>query len=350
MISSETDGCRPHRFRHLHAAEDERHCVPTTFPEILGRVARRHSSSRRTPGARGDPSPLPPTRQMSGTDGVDEASLHRSRSDHACSSWSVTRSSPGAGGSRHSERRRRGDVLSVCGGRRGSGGRGGDGAVATAVPAPAGEGALDRRRMNLVFVTILLGMLLAALDQTIVSTALPTIVGRPRRRRAPVLGGLVVPARRHHRHGARRQVRRPVRAQARLPGSAAMFVVASALCGLAQTMTWLVALARGPGLRRRRPDGHRDGADRRRHPAARARQVPGRARRGLRGHDGARPAARRPVHRPPVVAVGVLRQPARSASASSPWPRSRCRRSRAVARPVDRLPRHRLHLARRRRV
>ena len=31
--------------------------------------------------------------------------------------------------------------------------------------------------MNLVFVTVLLGMLLAALDQTIVSTALPTSVG-----------------------------------------------------------------------------------------------------------------------------------------------------------------------------
>src|SRR6476619_6239625 len=36
---------------------------------------------------------------------------------------------------------------------------------------------LDRRRMNLIFVTVLGGMLLAALDQTIVSTALPTIVG-----------------------------------------------------------------------------------------------------------------------------------------------------------------------------
>ena len=42
--------------------------------------------------------------------------------------------------------------------------------------APESE-PLDRRRMNLVFVTILAGMLLAALDQTIVSTALPTIVG-----------------------------------------------------------------------------------------------------------------------------------------------------------------------------
>lgn len=35
----------------------------------------------------------------------------------------------------------------------------------------------DRRRTNLVFGTVMLGMLLAALDQTIVSTALPTIVG-----------------------------------------------------------------------------------------------------------------------------------------------------------------------------
>src|SRR3984885_7739763 len=36
---------------------------------------------------------------------------------------------------------------------------------------------LSRVQMNLVFVTVLLGMLLSALDQTIVSTALPTIVG-----------------------------------------------------------------------------------------------------------------------------------------------------------------------------
>src|SRR6476659_633731 len=42
---------------------------------------------------------------------------------------------------------------------------------ATLPPTP------DRARMNLVFVTVMLGMLLSALDQTIVSTALPTIVG-----------------------------------------------------------------------------------------------------------------------------------------------------------------------------
>ena len=36
---------------------------------------------------------------------------------------------------------------------------------------------LTRRAINLIFVTVLLGILVAALDQTVVSTALPTIVG-----------------------------------------------------------------------------------------------------------------------------------------------------------------------------
>jgi MFS family permease len=36
---------------------------------------------------------------------------------------------------------------------------------------------LSRRQINVVFGTILLGLLLAALDQTIVSTALPAFVG-----------------------------------------------------------------------------------------------------------------------------------------------------------------------------
>ncbi|MEV4437635.1 MDR family MFS transporter [Streptomyces sp. NPDC049577] len=50
--------------------------------------------------------------------------------------------------------------------------------TATAPPGgqPAAPPALSRRRVNLVFLTVVLGMLLAALDQTIVSTALPTIV------------------------------------------------------------------------------------------------------------------------------------------------------------------------------
>ncbi|MGW4867891.1 MDR family MFS transporter [Streptomyces chartreusis] len=43
-------------------------------------------------------------------------------------------------------------------------------------PAASQPPVLDKRRRNVVFVTIMLGMLLAALDQTIVGTALPTIV------------------------------------------------------------------------------------------------------------------------------------------------------------------------------
>ncbi|MFH8891032.1 MDR family MFS transporter [Streptomyces sp. NPDC017949] len=48
-------------------------------------------------------------------------------------------------------------------------------ATATA-PAPPAPPVLDRRRRNVIFGTIMLGVLLAALDQTIVGTALPTIV------------------------------------------------------------------------------------------------------------------------------------------------------------------------------
>ncbi|WOX14202.1 MDR family MFS transporter [Streptomyces sp. N50] len=46
----------------------------------------------------------------------------------------------------------------------------------TALPSAQQPPVLDSRRRNVVFVTIMLGMLLAALDQTIVGTALPTIV------------------------------------------------------------------------------------------------------------------------------------------------------------------------------
>ncbi|MER5521661.1 MDR family MFS transporter [Streptomyces sp. NPDC002763] len=47
---------------------------------------------------------------------------------------------------------------------------------ASALPDASQPPVLDARRRNVVFVTIVLGILLAALDQTIVGTALPTIV------------------------------------------------------------------------------------------------------------------------------------------------------------------------------
>ncbi len=100
---------------------------------------------------------------------------------------------------------------------------------------------LDRRRMNLVFITIMTGMLLAALDQTIVSTALPTIVGD--------LGGAdhlswvvtsymladtiatVLAGKFGDQFGRKLMFQ----------GSAGLFVVSSALCGFAGSMTWLIS-------------------------------------------------------------------------------------------------------------
>jgi MFS family permease len=95
--------------------------------------------------------------------------------------------------------------------------------------------------MNLIFATILAGMLLAALDQTIVSTALPTIVGD--------LGGAghlswvvssylladtiaTVLAGKFGDQFGRKRI---------FQWAAALFVVASAFCGLATGMTWLIA-------------------------------------------------------------------------------------------------------------
>ena len=49
-------------------------------------------------------------------------------------------------------------------------------AVETSVDPESPAGGLSGRRRNMVFIAVLLGMMLAALDQTIVATALPTVV------------------------------------------------------------------------------------------------------------------------------------------------------------------------------
>src|SRR4051794_28767006 len=101
--------------------------------------------------------------------------------------------------------------------------------------------ALSRRQINVLFLTIALGMLLAALDQTIVATALPTIVGD--------LGGggkiswvvtsylitntiaTALAGKFGDLFGRKRLFQL----------STALFVLASALCGLANSVGWLVA-------------------------------------------------------------------------------------------------------------
>ncbi len=119
---------------------------------------------------------------------------------------------------------------------------------APADPASAGPITLEGRARILAFATIGLGMLLAALDGTIVSTALPTIVGD--------LGGgshvswvvtsyllaqtavTVVIGKVGDQFG-RKNV---------FQISVTVFIIGSMLCGLSQGMTWLIASRALQGL------------------------------------------------------------------------------------------------------
>src|SRR4051812_36979843 len=121
--------------------------------------------------------------------------------------------------------------------------------MSTAAPAAVdGDRPADRRSILLVVSGLMLVMLLASLDQTIVSTALPTIVGE--------LGGLehlswvvtayllavtvVTPL--YGKLGdlyGRKRV---------LQGALVIFLAGSALCGLAQGMTELIAFRALQGL------------------------------------------------------------------------------------------------------
>jgi EmrB/QacA subfamily drug resistance transporter len=111
----------------------------------------------------------------------------------------------------------------------------------SAPESPTESGTVDRRTMRLVFTTVALGLLLAALDQTIVSTALPSIVSD--------LGGsahlswvvssylladtiATVLAGKFGDQFGRKTI---------FQIAAATFVIASALCGLAQDLVWLIA-------------------------------------------------------------------------------------------------------------
>src|SRR3954470_3952459 len=120
--------------------------------------------------------------------------------------------------------------------------------MATAAAPSPSAAAAEKPRIAVVIGGLMLVMLLASLDQTIVSTALPTIVGE--------LGGLehlswvvtayllavtvVTPL--YGKLGdlyGRKRV---------LQGALALFLAGSALCGLAQGMTELIAFRAIQGL------------------------------------------------------------------------------------------------------
>ena len=147
----------------------------------------------------------------------------------------------------------------------------------------------------MVFTGLMLVMLMAALDQTIVSTALPTIVGD--------LGGLshiswVVTA-----YLLAQTAVTPV--YGKLGDQYGRKIVLQfalvCSCGLGAVRSRTEPdradrLQGDPGARRRRTDGRRDGRDRRRRLAAGSRPLPGHVRRRLRARERDRPAARRVLH------------------------------------------------------
>ena len=118
----------------------------------------------------------------------------------------------------------------------------------SAIATPPMAGTITKRRLWVILGALLLGMLLAALDQTIVSTALPTIVG-------DLHGGShlawVVTA-----YLLASTVSTPLWGKLGdqygrknfFQASIVIFVVGSALCGLSHTMTELIAFRALQGL------------------------------------------------------------------------------------------------------
>ena len=151
-------------------------------------------------------------------------------------------------------------------------------------------------------------MLLAALDQTIVATALPTVVadlgGAGHQSwvvTSYLLASTIVTA-------IVGQARRPVRPQGGVPGIGAVLPRRLGPVRVGRLDDHARGVARAAGHRRWRDHGDGDGRHRRGHPVARTRPLPGRARRGIRCHHRDRPAAGRLLHRPPHLALGVLDQ------------------------------------------
>ena len=200
--------------------------------------------------------------------------------------------------------------------------------------------AASRRHLRLILGALMLTMLLAALDQTIVSTALPTITSD--------LGGLqelswVVTAyllASHREHADLGQGLGPARPQAHAADGRGRLRRRVAARRAVAEHGAADRHPRHPGPRRRRPHGPRPGRDRRHHPAARARPVRGSLRRRLRSLQRHRPAARRLLHRAAVVALDLLHQPA-ARHRGLPHPRRR-------PAPAEPAPEEAHRLARRR--
>ena len=124
------------------------------------------------------------------------------------------------------------------------------------------------------------------------------------------MGGHRVPAGLDDHDADRREARRHVRAEARAPGGPGRLPRRLRALRAQPEHARADRLPGDPGARRRRADGQHAGRDRRRRLSARARPLLRADGRRVRRLDGGRPAGRRAVRRPPVVALDLLHQPA----------------------------------------
>ena len=193
------------------------------------------------------------------------------------------------------------------------------------------------------FAAIVLAMLPAVLDQTILATALPTIatdLGRLTDVSWVVTAYVVAAAaatplwgKLGDRHGRKRL----------LELALALFLAASALCGVGAGHHAARRRPRRPGRRRRRADDARDGRrrrPRRRRASAAATRATSRPSFAVRHRR--RAADRRPAGRARELALGLLRQPAARRSPRSPGCACGCpAAARRRVRPPARRPRRR---------
>src|SRR6202165_1209652 len=174
----------------------------------------------------------------------------------------------------------------------------------------------DQRSIWVIFSGLMLALLIASLDQTVVATALPTIVsdlGGLSQLSWVVTGYLLASTvstplwgKLGDMYGRKRFFQAAI----------VIFLIGSALSGFADSMIELIAFRAGQG-RRGGPDSRRADHGRGRRPAPGARSLPGILRRYLRGRQRARAADRRLLRGQPVLAGGLLHQP--------PYPRRRPR-------------------------
>ena len=177
-------------------------------------------------------------------------------------------------------------------------------------PGAAEQDGKQPKSVRVVLLALMVTMMLAMLDNMIVGTAMPTIVGE--------LGGL------EHLSWVVTAYTLATAASTPLWGklgdmygrkgvfmaSIVLFLIGSALSGMAQDMGQLIAFRAVQGLGAGRSDGRRHGDHRRSDSAAGAGQVPGHDGRRDGARDDRRAAGRWHHHRPLGLALGVLHQPA----------------------------------------